>query len=82
MSRGHSDCGRMIQILDSVWSENSSALERNARVVILQDLVDGARRLIHARGRDMAAPVGKPGCWSGTTRARTPRQWFTKPIAP
>jgi hypothetical protein len=26
MSRGHSDCGRMIQILDSVWAENSSAL--------------------------------------------------------
>jgi hypothetical protein len=32
--------------------------ERNARVGILQELVDGARRLIHARGQEMAGEVG------------------------
>jgi hypothetical protein len=37
--------------------------ERNARVVILQELVDGARRLIQTRGREMAAEV--PGGETG-----------------
>jgi hypothetical protein len=53
---------RLIELQKGIASGVIAAeiTERNARVVILQELVDGARRLIHARGQEMAAE-GIPG---------------------
>jgi hypothetical protein len=50
---------RLIELQKGIASGVIAAeiLDRNARVTILQELVDGARRLIHARGQEMAGEV-------------------------